>query len=301
MLELLAPKVDAKQVHEIVNARMAEVIAQIDTLMPSIRVEILKDGVVKPVKGMAHPILPTILQIVGKARKHVFMVGMAGTGKSTIGEQVAEALNLQFYPMSVGPTTSATDIRGYMNSTGVYVGTIFRTAFEHGGVFLFDEIDSGNPGIFTMINSALANGHMAFPDGKIVKRHEDFRLLAAGNTFGNGPDRLYVGRQAMDAATKDRFMFVTVKVDEKLEEAMCMATGVSAERVDRVLKYTRALRANIDTHKMAVLCTPRASEGVCALLAAGLTMDAAIDAAVRKGMSDADWAKVTLGARTPWL
>jgi cobaltochelatase CobS len=298
MLELLAPKVDAKQVHEIVNARMAEVIAQIETLMPTLRVEVVKDGKSKTVKGTTHPILSTLIKIIGNARKHVLMVGPAGTGKSTLATQVAEALSLAFYCMSVGPTTSKTDIIGYMNATGEYVSTLFRLAYEHGGVFLFDEIDSGNPGVFTLINGALANGHMAFPDG-MVKRHPDFRCMAAANTYGRGPDRMYVGRQAMDAATLDRFAVVTVDIDNALELAICQAWGLPDVTVTRVLAYIRHLRRKASDAKLAVVVSPRASEGMCALLATGIPVRDAIDMQVRKGMSDTDWHKITDGATEP--
>lgn len=295
LLDMLAPKVDAEQVNEIIDSRLRS----LDKLSIPFRVEVVKpDGTVKPVTGTSHKILPTLIKIVGNARKHVFMVGMAGTGKSTLGEQVAEALDLEFSSMSVGPTTSGTEIKGYMNSAGTYVTTEFRKRFETGGVMLLDEIDSGNPGIFTMINAALANGHMAFPDG-MVRKHPDFRCLAAGNTYGRGPDRMYVGRQQMDAATLDRFMLVNVDVDETLETAMCYGTGLDTVKVDAVLRYTRGIRRNVMSQKLAVLVTPRASEGLCAMLAIGLPVDEAIEIAVRKGLSDSDWNAATRGIYAP--
>ena len=69
-----------------------------------------------------------------------FLVGPAGSGKSTILSQIATAMNLPFYPMSVNSLTSDYNIIGYNDANGKYVPTIFRQAYEHGGLFSFEEI-----------------------------------------------------------------------------------------------------------------------------------------------------------------
>jgi cobaltochelatase CobS len=140
---------------------------------------------------------------------------------------------------------------------------------------------------------------MAFPDG-MVKRHADFLAVASANTFGRGPDRKYVGRQAIDLATLDRFTVEYIDVDQALEHTLCLATGLDAARVERVLAYVRTLRTNADTHKLPVVFSPRASVGMCRLMHhAGRSVTDAIAVRVRRGMSDQDWAKVTAGAITP--
>ena len=70
-----------------------------------------------------------------------------------------------------------------------------------------------------MLNSALANGSCAFADG-MVKRHEDFILIATANTFGNGANAQYVGRNQLDSATLDRFVTIEWGYDEELEMAI---------------------------------------------------------------------------------
>ena len=58
-----------------------------------------------------------------------FLVGPAGSGKSTILAQVANAMNLGFYPMSVNALTSDYNIIGYNDANGKYVsGTIINNA-----------------------------------------------------------------------------------------------------------------------------------------------------------------------------
>jgi cobaltochelatase CobS len=221
-----------------------------------------------------------------------------GTGKSTIAAQAAEALDLAFYFMPVGPQTSKSDILGYMTADGTYVPSLFRKAYEDGAVFLFDELDAAHPGVLTTINAALSNGHMAFPDG-MVARHADTLILAAANTYGRGPDRQYVGRQAIDAATLDRFTVIEIDVDKTLEDALCYASGLDSVKVEKVLAYVRALRANAERQKMAVGFSPRASVGMCKLLHAGWNAKDAIESRVRRGLSDQDWSKVTTNVVTP--
>jgi cobaltochelatase CobS len=231
------------------------------------------------VEGSTHNILATVIRVLG-AGQHVMMVGPAGTGKSTIAHQAAE--------------TPSSALFGYMDANGRYVRSLFREWYEGGGVFNFDEIDNSHPSILAAINGSLANGHAAFPDG-MVARHRDAYAAASANTYGRGADRKYVGRQALDAATLDRFAVVDVNVDEALETALAYATGIDRVSADAVLRYVRAVRAKTDTSGLPVVVSPRASQGLCALLVAGIAPDAAIAMRVRKGLSEQDWQKISSG------
>lgn len=291
-IDLVAPKVDAEQVHAIIDARLRDVI-------PTVRVEVTRDGVTRQVEGLTHKSLPVVLVILGTG-KNVMMVGPAGTGKSHIASQAAEALGLESYSISLNPQTPASALLGYMNATGEYVPTAFRNAYENGGVFHFDEVDNSHPAILATINAALANGGMAFADAGthgMVKRHADFRCVASANTYGNGPDRAYVGRQAMDAATKDRFEIVDIPVDEALEEALCVSTGLDAGKVSQVLEYVRFLRTQALEYKLPLVFSPRRSHGMCTLLATGqISARQAEEISVRRGISETDWNKISYGA-----
>jgi cobaltochelatase CobS len=163
----------------------------------------------------SHPLQTELIMLCGM-RKNVLLVGPAGTGKTTAAENAAKALGLKFYPFSVGAQTSKTDISGYQDAHSRLVRSIFREAYEHGGIFLLDEVDAGNANVLTLLNSALSNGYFSFPDAVLAK-HADFVCVAAGNTYGNGADRQYVGRNQLDAATLDRFITLDWDYDLKLE------------------------------------------------------------------------------------
>jgi len=119
------------------------------------------------------------------------------------------------------------------------------------------------------------------------------RVVASANTFGRGADRTYVGRQALDGATLDRFSVEYVEVDRTLEETLCLATGLDEAAVKKVLGYVRTLRRNANKHRMPVIISPRASVGMCRLIKAGRTVNAAIESRCRRGLSDADWQKLS--------
>ena len=161
----------------------------------------------------------------------IWLYGEAGSGKSTAGEQAANSLGLPFRSISLGPTTSKSDLMGYRDATGNYHSTAFREVYENGGVFTLDEIDSGHPGILTILNSALANGHGEFPDSR-VPRHEMARFIASANTIGRGATSEYVGRAPIDAATIDRFAFIPMDTDEYLEEALILGTEINRSPLD---------------------------------------------------------------------
>ena len=195
---------------------------------------------------------------------HVFLVGPAGSGKTTAARASASDLGLPYYEKSMGPQTSEWNLVGFVNPTnGEYIPGCLRQPFEHGGVLLLDEMDAANPGVLTTLNAALANGHYTFPDGVEVERHADFRVIAAGNTYGGGANRVYVGRNQLDGASLDRFANVPMDYDEKAEFHWA---GLDQRGwVD----YVQRLRHTAAAHQMRVIISPRASIAGAKLLRSG--------------------------------
>jgi len=245
------------------------------------------------VVGDNHAVLPDLLVALG-AGCHVFLVGPAGTGKSTMAQQAAGALGLAFFALSVGPTTPTSKIFGYLDAHGTYHDTPFRRAYEDGGLMLLDELDNGHPGLLTELNQALALDLCAFPDGMVI-RHRGFRLVTTGNTYGTGGDRQYVGRQALDAATLDRLVTIDVPVDERLETRLALACAPSRRKqTEQVLAEVRRLRRLADEKRLPVMFSPRASINAAKLLEAGASMAKAMQWCVTRGLSPAHRAALGL-------
>lgn len=234
----------------------------------------------------AHQVLPELL-VALHARCHVLLVGPAGTGKSMLARHAAHALEIPFQALSLGPTTPMSKMFGYYDAHGHYHDTPFRRAFEHGGVMLLDELDNGHAGLLAELNQALALGTCAFPD-RMVDAHEDFRLVATGNTYGTGGDRQYVGRQTLDSATLDRFVVIDVPIDERLEERIALRHAPSHQDAAReLLGRVRELRAAVQDKKLPVLFSPRASIDGAKLLEAGATVEQVLQWRIVRGLSAA--------------
>lgn len=235
---------------------------RIDTVRP-IQIMINNEMVGKPIEGTVHKSFDILLHVVSTGSP-VMLVGAAGTGKSHAAELIADSFDLPFYAMSVGAQTSKSDLIGYMNAVSVYVPTVFRSAYENGGVFLLDEIDAGNSNVLIQLNAALANGYMSFPDG-MVRKHKNFRFIASANTFGLGASRQYVGRNQLDAATLDRFTVLTWDIDHDLEESLAVGWWGKPW-----LEVVRFVRQHVQEQELRIVVSPRATQRGSLLLESGM-------------------------------
>lgn len=231
--------------------------------------------------GRQHHLFPTLLAVIAR-RRNLWLTGPAGSGKTRASHEAANALGLAYGAISVGPQTTQSALFGYMDAHGNYIATEFRRRYENGGVFLFDEIDRGNPGVLTALNQAIENGTCAFPDA-MIPRHADFVAIAAANTYGTGASREYVGALQLDAATLDRFVMLAWDYDESLERDLAYATFEAAGGTNQTviadwLALVRTARRQAAILKIRHIVSPRASIVGADLLASG--MDAATVAAI---------------------
>lgn len=151
---------------------------------------------------------------------NVMLVGRAGTGKTALAYQVAEALELPFSSVSCTAGMGEAELRGRLLPVSgggwEYMPSDFVRIYENGGVFLFDEIDAADSNTLLFINQALANGRFNLDirrENTTVRRHEKFICIAAANTFGTGGTHEYAGREKLDEATLDRFRAGVVAID----------------------------------------------------------------------------------------
>ncbi len=196
-------------------------------------------------KVITHKKYPQLIACV-RAGTMPMLVGPAGTGKSTAVEQVARELHLKFYTSN--RVQNAFELTGYKDASGTYQPTQFYQAYKNGGVFFLDEVDASSPDALVTINTAMAQGYMSFPNERVTM-HPDFRLVAAGNTYGLGADLKYVGRNQLDAATLDRFTVIRWDYDRELEKKLIK----DAE----LLKFGWALRKFIEKAGIHIIISTR--------------------------------------------
>lgn len=166
-------------------------------------------------EGVAHEKFDTIVKFVAN-NEPVFLTGPAGSGKNILCQQVAKALGLNFYFSNA--VTQEYKITGFTDAMGVFHESQFYKAFKYGGLFMLDEMDASIPEVLVILNAAIANRYFDFPAPiGYVEAHPDFRVIAAGNTFGLGANYEYVGRNQLDMASLDRFAVVKVGYDRNIE------------------------------------------------------------------------------------
>lgn len=299
MESLLASGVMTPQSAQIDPAQIEALQAQIDDLQLQVAnrptpVVIVNNGVPsKPTVGVVHAKYADIAKAM-MLRMNVYLVGPAGTGKSTIPQQIAEQMGLEFSAVSCGTTDAKFDYVGFRDGHGVLHSTSFRDRYENGGVMLLDEMDNASPDVLVTLNQALSNGIMAFPD-KMVKKHPDFILVAAGNTYGSGATAQYVGRSPIDAATMNRFIKFVVGVDENIENEMVASTGLLVIHQLNWLGIIRKARANCEASGLRVMVTPRDAKHGASLLHLGFSISEAVDMTFGFGLEGVQRDKVLAG------
>lgn len=224
--------------------------------------------------GVVHRAFDKVLRLA-VARKPVFLPGPAGCGKSHLAACVAKALGLRFRSISCTAGMSEGHLTGRLLPIGdagkfEFVNTGFLECYEHGGVFLLDEMDAADPNVLLIINSAIANGLLEVlnrPGNPIAKMHADFVLIAAANTFGTGADRLYVGRARLDESTLDRFRIGTVPMDydPKVEESLCPDTGLR--------ELLQKFRKNVAKARLERVVSTRFMRDAADMMQAGMTIE----------------------------
>lgn len=211
------------------EAKASEILAQVNSAVSKLESQVLeiKIGDLDKVKlkSQAHPQLKRIIQFAEIANKtnskHPYLVGPAGSGKTQVAAQAAEALGQRFGHISLTAGASETWLWGRQTPTGFNNGQ-FADFYENGGVFLFDELDAADANLLIALNTALANGSAYNPiSGKKITRHKDFYCIAAGNTFGLGADFAFTGRNRLDASTLDRFAPIVVDFLPEIEALIC--------------------------------------------------------------------------------
>ncbi|HSW74452.1 MAG TPA: AAA family ATPase [Candidatus Saccharimonadales bacterium] len=254
----------------------------------------IKREIEKP-NAINHKHMP-LLRAAMEANVPIYMHGEAGSGKSTAAQIAAEEYGLTFRSRVFGPTTSEAALMGYRDANGVYQSTGFRRVVEEGGVFLFDEIDNGNPGILTAMNGVLSNGRGEFPDDLVIN-HANARFIAAANTIGHGATAQYVGRNKLDASTLDRFAFVQWDIDWKMARALTLEDPslqskpvditqggliTTEDWFDRVERFNEAVSNAGIQH----VVSPRAANYGKELIKVGVGVKWLADMLVFKGISD---------------
>lgn len=221
-----------------------------------------------------HFLFEKVLKLIAKDF-NVYLYSMPGTGKTYMAQEIAKALKLDFY--FSGAVLEPYKLIGFKSAKGDYIETDFYKCFKNGGLFLFDEMDASNPEALIIINAALANKFLDFPNGRVFA-HEKFRLIGAGNTNGIDIGTGYTARQQLDIATLDRFIFLEMPYDEKLEERFARGYINGKYYFDRFLLARRIVMSE----KLPLICSTRSLILGLRLVQSGYTWREAFEMTILK-------------------
>lgn len=281
LLQGYQPKaaIDEDAVKRIVCDALANI-----TLPKATVIEVKHGQNVNKIEGRVHPIFERVLKLSVEASKRkklgVLLVGPAGCGKTHLCEQVAKALGDDYAAIHGSAGASESALTGWLlPSDGgkfEYIPAPFVSGYERGNTtFCLDEIDAFDANMLLVANGAIANGHMHIAhrrDNPVVARGEGFKIIATANTFGTGANPMYSGRNALDAATLDRFIVIEIDYDTELEREIGLANGLTEAQCVAIWSLRDRVRAN----NLRRSVSTRAFEKVAIMLAAGDTFEAAM-------------------------
>ena len=170
------------------------------------------------IKSIVNPKFARIMKYLAKG-DNVYMWGPAGTGKNVTAKQCAEALDMPiFYNNTI---YTKYDLCGYMDANGQYVPTTFYNFMKAPkGLYFMDEYDNSQSSALVCFNDVLEDKKYTFPNGETLYLDENHKIIAAGNTNGQGATEEYNDRYQMDESNRSRFMFVSVTYDPAVEKSI---------------------------------------------------------------------------------
>ena len=267
---------DALSIDEIVSSsEFKDAVLSIANVQRTVHV--VRPSGVKHTEDVVHENFEHLLKMVG-AGINVALVGEAGSGKSTAAEQCARALGLDFYPVSFHAKMTSTDLRGYMDAKGDYNESAMYRAFKLGGLLCLDEFDRSNTEVVVSLNNLLAGSSYLFPNNELVKKHEDFRVVACQNTTGSGGSKQYAAAQRQDASTLNRFVTIPWDIDNAMERKVAGDTPITT--------IVQMIRSKAKELGMDIVISPRQSIHANTLVDMGYSTTQAIDYAITGMMAD---------------
>jgi MoxR-like ATPase len=142
--------------------------------------------------------------------KNFWLVGPAGTGKTTMCKMLADSLDIPCTVISCNAGTSPSEFRGYQFPEPRPCA--LQQAIAQPGIIVLDEVTMLDPSVAAVANALLANNEIQTTTG-LVTRDPECIIIATANTLGTGADRQYIGNNQLDAATLDRFTGGYIHVD----------------------------------------------------------------------------------------
>lgn len=197
-----------------------------------------------------------------------FLWGHSGTGKTTIYEQIACRTNR---PMLRVQHTANMEEEHIVGGWRLRDGrTIFELgplplAMKHGWIYMADEYDFGRPEVLSVYQAILEGKALVIKEAdaanRVIQPHPDFRIIATGNTNGQGDETgLYNGTNLQNAANFERFGVVEQMpyMDKKLESRLIsQQADIPLKDAEKLVDFAGRIRQEFDGGKIGNPISPR--------------------------------------------
>lgn len=237
--------------------------------------EHLRMFIPKKIEGYIWPVEALEAALLGlEHNDRVLLHGEAGTGKSSLFEQICAYLNIPFMRVNCREDMESSAIFGSIHVEEGTITWVPGPADElgrHGGVLQVDEISAAPPGINMAMQWMLEDDGKIFladkpgkPSEKIIHPVSDFHLVATDNTRLQGDTMgTFAGTQVQNSAMLDRFNNV-IPLDyppKKSEEAMLTSrvTEIKPDLAHKMVQVAGHIRAAFKEGSIQYPLSPRAN------------------------------------------
>jgi cobaltochelatase CobS len=209
----------------------------------------------------------------------VLCYGPTGTGKSSLIEQLCARTGRPFIRINCTGDMDSSMIFGQLlakEGSTFWVDGAVTEAVRHGAVFAWDEWDVTPPEISMGLQWLLEdNGKLFLKDmpgtaqDKMIIPHSHFRLVAIGNTQGQGDETgAHAGTNVQNSATLDRFgttVFIDY-LDPAAEELMLLGKCgkiINAIAAKELIKLANLIRTAYQAGQLNLTMSPRTLLNIC--------------------------------------
>ncbi len=188
----------------------------------------------------------------------LYLTGPTGSGKTSLLCQVASRLNWPVQQVTCHGRLELNDLIGqFMLVSGSmsFVQGPLAQAIRDGHLLILNEIDLMDPAELAGLNDIIEGQPLVIPQngGEVIKPHPKFRLIATGNSAGQGDQSgLYQCVMQQNLAFLDRFRLMEVgypeaSVEKSILKSVLVSMGIPVDSVmenltDKMIQVANEIR-----------------------------------------------------------
>jgi len=212
---------------------------------------------------------------------NVFLVGPAGTGKSSWLVKICEKRGTKYLAINLNGEVSVDDLVGVkdlVNGQTVFTEGVLPRALREGIPLIIDELDAAPPDVLFVLQNVLEGRPLCLTKkgAEYVMPEPGFCILATANTIGKGDDSgLYAGTNILNEAFLDRFGMVMecwyLPADEETR-VLVKRTGLHKRAAEKMVKLAGLVRESMRADKFEGTFSTRKLLSWCVLIGHGVDM-----------------------------